>query len=103
MFPSLPAILESLMVYVTTPVALPHLDASGRAVGGALILGALTSIPLGIICGSRRSWLEVVEPLILYAAVLPKIVIFPIFILDFAFERLERLERFERPASRHRS
>lgn len=81
LFPSLPSVLESLVVYVTTPVALPHLDASGRAVGGALILGALTGIPLGIICGSRRSWLEVVEPLILYAAVVPKIVIFPIFIL----------------------
>jgi ABC-type nitrate/sulfonate/bicarbonate transport system permease component len=81
LFPSLLAILESLAVLVTTPVALPHLDASGRAVGGALLLGALTGIPLGIICGSRRSWLEIAEPLILYAAVVPKIVIFPIFIL----------------------
>jgi ABC-type nitrate/sulfonate/bicarbonate transport system permease component len=81
LFPSLVSILESLLVYLTTPVALPHLDASGRAVGGALLLGALTGIPAGIICGSRRSWLEVAEPLILYAAVVPKIVIFPIFIL----------------------
>jgi ABC-type nitrate/sulfonate/bicarbonate transport system permease component len=81
LFPSLISILASLVVYLTTPVALPHLDASGRAVGGALLLGALSGIPLGIICGSRRSWLEVVEPLILYAAVVPKIVIFPIFIL----------------------
>jgi NitT/TauT family transport system permease protein len=81
LFPSLISILESLWVYVTTPIAVPHLDASGRAVGGALFLGALTGIPLGIICGSRRGWLEVAEPLILYAAVVPKIVIFPIFIL----------------------
>lgn len=81
LFPSLITIIESLWIYLTTPVALPHLDASGRAVGGALLLAALTGIPLGILCGSRRSWLEVVEPLILYAAVVPKIVIFPIFIL----------------------
>jgi ABC-type nitrate/sulfonate/bicarbonate transport system permease component len=81
LFPSLTAILQSLVIYVTTPVLLPHLEASGKAVGGALLLGALTGVPLGIICGSRRAWLEVVEPLILYAAVVPKIVIFPIFIL----------------------
>jgi len=81
LFPSLLTVLQSVWVYLTTPVALPHLDASGRAVGGALLLGALTGIPLGIICGSWRSWLEIVEPLILYAAVVPKIVIFPIFIL----------------------
>ena len=31
--------------------------------------------------GSRSTWLEIVEPLILYAAVVPKIVIFPVFIL----------------------
>jgi ABC-type nitrate/sulfonate/bicarbonate transport system permease component len=81
LFPSLISIVESLAVYITTPVALPHLDASGRAVGGALLLGALTGIPVGIVCGSRRNWLQVAEPLILYAAVVPKIVIFPIFIL----------------------
>jgi ABC-type nitrate/sulfonate/bicarbonate transport system permease component len=81
LFPSLLSVLQSLAVYLTTPVALPLLDASGRAVGGALLLGALTGVPLGIICGTRRSWLQVVEPLILYAAVVPKIVIFPIFIL----------------------
>jgi ABC-type nitrate/sulfonate/bicarbonate transport system permease component len=81
LFPPLSSVLQSVMVYVTTPIALPHLSASGRAVGGALLMGALTGIPVGIICGSRRSWLEVVEPLILYAAVVPKIVIFPIFIL----------------------
>jgi NitT/TauT family transport system permease protein len=44
------------------------------------IAGAL-GIPLGILWGSKRSWLEIVEPLILYAAVVPKIVIFPVFIL----------------------
>ena len=36
--------------------------------GGALSLAALTGIPLGILWGSRSSWLQIVEPLILYAA-----------------------------------
>ncbi len=58
-----------------------HIKASLYEIGGALALAALCGVPLGILWGSRQSWLEVVEPLILYAAVVPKIVIFPIFIL----------------------
>jgi ABC-type nitrate/sulfonate/bicarbonate transport system permease component len=81
LFPPLFEILQSLWRYVTTPLILPHLRASLYEVGGALTIAALSGIPLGILWGSRRSWLEVVEPLILYAAVVPKIVIFPVFIL----------------------
>jgi ABC-type nitrate/sulfonate/bicarbonate transport system permease component len=81
LFPSILEILQSLWTYVTTPIMLPHIKASLYEVGGALGIAALSGVPLGILWGSRRSWLEVVEPLILYAAVVPKIVIFPVFIL----------------------
>jgi NitT/TauT family transport system permease protein len=81
LFPPMLEILQSLSRFVTTPLLLPHLKASLYEVGGALVLAMLTAIPLGILWGSRRSWLEIVEPLILYAAVVPKIVIFPVFIL----------------------
>jgi ABC-type nitrate/sulfonate/bicarbonate transport system permease component len=81
LFPSILEILQSLWTYVTTPIMLPHIKTSLYEVGGALGIAALSGIPLGIVWGSRRSWLEVVEPLILYAAVVPKIVIFPVFIL----------------------
>jgi ABC-type nitrate/sulfonate/bicarbonate transport system permease component len=81
LFPSILEILQSLWTYVTTPIMLPHIKASLYEVGGALGIAALLGVPLGILWGSRRSWLEVVEPLILYAAVVPKIVIFPVFIL----------------------
>lgn len=81
LFPSLLAVVQSLWICVSTPLLLPHLKASLYEVGGALGLAALCGVPLGILWGSRRAWLEVVEPLILYAAVVPKIVIFPIFIL----------------------
>ena len=81
LFPSILEILQSLWTYVTTPIMLPHIKASLYEVGGALVIAVLSGIPLGILWGSRRSWLEVVEPLILYAAVVPKIVIFPVFIL----------------------
>jgi ABC-type nitrate/sulfonate/bicarbonate transport system permease component len=81
LFPPLVEILRSLWTYVTTPLILPHLKASLYEVGGALALAALFGIPLGIIWGSRTRWLQIVEPLILYAAVVPKIVIFPVFIL----------------------
>src|SRR5688500_15991182 len=81
LFPPILEILQSLWRYVATPLLLPHLKASLYEVGGALAFAALTGIPLGILWGSRQSWLEIVEPLILYAAVVPKIVIFPVFIL----------------------
>ncbi|OGP29448.1 MAG: hypothetical protein A2038_07545 [Deltaproteobacteria bacterium GWA2_57_13] len=81
LFPSVTGILGSLWVYVSTPVLIPHLKASLYEVGGGLLLGALCGIPLGVIFGSRRSFMEVMEPIILYLAVVPKIIIFPIFIL----------------------
>jgi NitT/TauT family transport system permease protein len=81
LFPSIFEILQSLWTYLTTPIMLPHMKASFYEVGGALALAAISGVPLGILWGSRRAWLEVVEPLILYAAVVPKIVIFPVFIL----------------------
>lgn len=81
LFPSVWEILQSFWVYLTTPVVLPHLKTSGYEVGGAILLAALLGVPLGILWGSRKNWLEIVEPLILYAAVVPKIVVFPVFIL----------------------
>lgn len=81
LFPSILEILQSLWRYLTTPLILPHLRASLYEIGGALALATAFGIPLGILWGSRRSWLAIVEPLILYAAVVPKIVIFPVFIL----------------------
>jgi ABC-type nitrate/sulfonate/bicarbonate transport system permease component len=81
LFPPVIEILQSLWTYVTTPLILPHLNASLYEVGGALALAVVSGIPLGILWGSRARWLQIVEPLILYAAVVPKIVIFPVFIL----------------------
>ena len=81
LFPSITEILQSLWTYVTTPVMIPHIKASLYEVGGAIAIAALLGIPLGILWGSKQSWMEIVEPLILYAAVVPKIVIFPVFIL----------------------
>ena len=81
LFPSVLAIVASLWNYLTTPLILPHLKASLYEVGGALALAVIGGVPLGILFGSRQSWHRVAEPLILYAAVVPKIVIFPIFIL----------------------
>jgi ABC-type nitrate/sulfonate/bicarbonate transport system permease component len=91
LFPPLSEIIQALWRYVTTPVILPHLRASFYEVGGALALAALSGVPLGILWGSRRSWLEIVEPLILYAAVVPKIVIFPVFILFLGIDVQSKL------------
>lgn len=81
LFPSVKAIVEAFWIYVTTPLLIPHLKASLYEVGGGLLVGALCGIPLGVLFGSRRNLMRVVEPIILYLAVVPKIIIFPIFIL----------------------
>jgi NitT/TauT family transport system permease protein len=91
LFPSALSVLQSLWTYVTTPLILPHLKASLYEVGGALIFAAATGIPLGILFGSRQNWYQVAEPLILYAAVVPKIVIFPIFILFLGIDVRSKL------------
>ena len=91
LFPSTIEISQSLWLFVTTPVLLPHIKASLYEVGGALVLASVFGVPLGILWGSRRSWLEIVEPLILYAAVVPKIVIFPVFILFLGIDVRSKL------------
>lgn len=91
LFPPIWEILQSLWRYVSTPLLVPHLQASLYEIGGALALAAVSGVPLGIIWGSRKSWLEIVEPLILYAAVVPKIVIFPVFILFLGIDVQSKL------------
>ena len=58
LFPPVIEILKSLWMYISTPLILPHLKASLYEVGGALALAALFGIPLGILWGSRSSWLR---------------------------------------------
>ena len=81
LFPSLGAIGLAFWLHMSTPVLLPHLAASLYEVGGGAVIGALLGIPLGVIFGSRKSFIAVSEPLILYLAVIPKIIVLPIFIL----------------------
>ena len=81
LFPPCSAMLQSLWSYVTTPLILPHLKASLYEVGGALIFAAAYRHPTRYSVGQPAKLVQIVEPLILYAAVVPKIVIFPIFIL----------------------
>ena len=91
LFPPISEILQSLWRYLSTPLLVPHLQASLYEIGGAVALAALFGVPLGILWGSRKSWLEIVEPLILYAAVVPKIVIFPVFILFLGIDVQSKL------------
>ncbi len=81
LFPSFAGIGRALWAHVTTPVLLPHLAASFYEVAGGVLIGAVLGVPLGVILGSRRGFIAVSEPLILYLAIIPKIIVFPIFIL----------------------
>jgi ABC-type nitrate/sulfonate/bicarbonate transport system permease component len=59
LFPPMTEILQSLWIYLSTPILLPHLSASLYEVLGGLLVGALFGI----------------------LAVVPKIIVFPVFIL----------------------
>ncbi|HSF58412.1 MAG TPA: hypothetical protein VLD83_10095, partial [Candidatus Binatia bacterium] len=63
LFPPITEILQSLWIYVSTPILIPHLAASLYEVLGGLLVGALFGIPLGVIFGSRLSFMEVTEPI----------------------------------------
>jgi NitT/TauT family transport system permease protein len=81
LFPPLAEIGRAFWLHVSTPVLLPHLAASLYEVGGGALLGALLGIPVGVVFGSRAALIALSEPLILYLAVIPKIIVLPIFIL----------------------
>ena len=81
LFPPITEILQSFWHYLTTAILLPHLQASLYEVLGGLLVGALFGIPLGILFGTRRIFMRVMEPIILYLAIVPKIIVFPVFIL----------------------
>ena len=60
LFPSIFEILQSLWIYISTPLMLPHIQASLYEIGGALVLASVLGIPLGIlwaagVLGSRSS------------------------------------------------
>ncbi|HEV8306664.1 MAG TPA: ABC transporter permease subunit [Methylomirabilota bacterium] len=81
LFPSWAAIGRAFWLHVSTPVLLPHLAASLYEVGGGVVIGAVLGIPVGLAVGSRPALIAVAEPLILYLAVIPKIIVLPVFIL----------------------
>ena len=51
LFPSVLEILQSLWLYISTPLMIPHIKASLYEIGGALALAALCGVPLGILWG----------------------------------------------------
>jgi len=83
LFPPWREIAWELWRQLSTDILIPHLKASLYEVGGGLALGALLAIPLGMVLGSRRSLTQTMEPMILYLAVVPKIIVLPVFILLF--------------------
>jgi len=60
---------------------LPHLAASAHEVALGFGSGALLGLTLGLTVGPSRFLTRVVEPLLFYFGAVPKIIIYPIFIL----------------------
>jgi NitT/TauT family transport system permease protein len=83
LFPSLAAIAVALADQLGSPTLWPHVGASLAAVGGGLLLAFAAGVPVGVAVGARRPLAAVCEPLILYLAVVPKIIVLPVFILLF--------------------
>lgn len=82
-FPSLSAIAGALWRLLTDGELGPHLAVSAYEIGFGFVLGAIPGLIFGLIASLNGYVRRVFEPLILYFAAVPYIIVFPIFILAF--------------------
>lgn len=81
--PSLLAIGRALQTVLLNPQFYWHLGVTSGEVGGALAIGGLSGILVGLILGGSRFLSRAYEPYLYYLGPTPKIVFFPIMIMWF--------------------
>lgn len=81
--PSLVAIGRALATVVSNPQFYWHLGVTASEVGGALAIGGLSGIVVGLVLGGSRFLARAYEPYLYYLGPTPKIVFFPIMIMWF--------------------
>lgn len=79
--PSIFAILRAAWVQVSTGAIFPHLFVTVYEASVGFAVAALSAIPIGILLGGNPFLRRIFEPLILYFAATPKIILYPIFLM----------------------
>lgn len=79
--PSVFEILRAAWSQVSTGSIFPHLLVTVYEASVGLALAALSGVVLGIVLGANPFWRKIFEPLILYFAATPKIILYPIFLI----------------------
>lgn len=80
-FPSLLTIASALGEVLTTPEFYYHLAVSTQEVAISFALAAVIGITFGTLLGTSEFVAEAVEPLIYYFSTIPKIVLYPLFLV----------------------
>ena len=79
--PSVFEILRAAWLQLSTGSIFPHLLVTVYEASVGLALAALSGVVLGIVLGANPFWRKIFEPLILYFAATPKIILYPIFLM----------------------
>jgi len=80
-------------MHLTTDFLLPHVKVTLYAVGVGFGIALVLGIGVGLILGSVKYLREVFEPLMLYLAVVPRIVLYPIFLMFFGIGVTSRIAK----------
>lgn len=80
-FPSLETIAGALVELLTTSEFYYHLAVTAQEVAVSFALAAVVGIVLGTALGANEFVAEAVEPLIYYFSTIPKIVLYPLFLV----------------------
>ena len=80
-FPTLVQITAALVELLTTGEFYYHLAVTIQEVAISFVLAAIIGITVGTVLGSNEFLAEAVEPLIYYFSTIPKIVLYPLFLV----------------------
>jgi NitT/TauT family transport system permease protein len=81
--PSLAAIADALVRLLLDSGFYGHLGATGLEIAGALVIGGLAGLAVGLALGANRMLGRAFEPYLYYLGPTPKIIFFPVMIMWF--------------------
>jgi NitT/TauT family transport system permease protein len=81
--PSLAAVAAAVTRLVLDPGYYRHLGVTAAEVGGAIAIGGVSGLVVGILLGANRFLARAYEPFLYYLGPTPKIIFFPVLIMWF--------------------
>ena len=81
--PSLLAIGKAIYALLSDPEYYWHLGVTAAEVGGALTIGGISAVVVGLVLGANKFLSRAYEPYLYYLGPTPKIIFFPIMIMWF--------------------